>query len=71
MCQMSVVLEKDGATETIMENVARLEAGPEGVLVNALFDEPKLVAAVQVKSIDFMAGTVTLVASDATTGGAA
>jgi len=71
MCQMSVVLEKDGVTESIMANVARLEAGLDGVTVSALFEEPRLVPAVRVGSIDFMAGKVTLVPSDKITGGAA
>jgi len=57
---MSVVFEKDGNSETVLKSVSRLDAGPEGVEVSALFDEPKKVPGACVKKIDFMAGIVTL-----------
>lgn len=60
MCQMSVVLEHEGEREKIMDNVTHLEVTEEGVVVSTLFEEPKLVESAWVKSIDFMAGTVTL-----------
>ncbi len=60
MCQMSVVLEKDGKNELVLKAVARLDAGPDGVEVSTLFEAPKTVSGVRVKSIDFMAGVVTL-----------
>ena len=59
MCQMSVVLEKDGGQEMVMKSVARLEVLADGVRVSALFEEPVVVAA-RVKTIDFMAGLVTM-----------
>lgn len=61
MCQMSVVLEKDGNQEVIMENVTLLEAKDGGIEVSTLFDPPKLVAQATVKKMDFNSGTVTLV----------
>ncbi len=61
MCQMRVILEDDGNQETVMENVTLLETTSEGVKVSALFEEPKTIASVQVKQIDFMGGLVTLV----------
>lgn len=61
MCQMSVVFEKDGVVEPVLKGAARLDAGPGGVEVRALFDEPKLIPGALVKTIDFMAGVVTLV----------
>ena len=64
MCQMSVVLEKDGGREVIMENVTLLEVKAEGVEVSTLFDPPKMVAKALVKKMDFNSGTVTLVATD-------
>ena len=42
MCQMNVLLEHDGEQEKIMDNVARLEVTGEGILISALFEEPKL-----------------------------
>ena len=53
MCQMNVVLEHDGQQEKVMDNVTSLE-------VTGFFEEPKLVEAARVKSIDFLGGTVTL-----------
>ncbi|MEN8258877.1 MAG: CooT family nickel-binding protein [Thermodesulfobacteriota bacterium] len=61
MCQMSVVLEKDGDREVIMENVTLLEAKSEGIEVSTLFDPPKLVPRATVKKMDMNSGTVTLV----------
>ena len=60
MCQMNVVLEHDGEQEKIMENVTHLAVTNEGVLVSALFEEPKLVKSAWVKNIDFLDGKVTL-----------
>jgi len=61
MCQMSVVLEKDGEKQTIMENVTLLEAKDNGVEVSTLFDEPRQVDDCRVERMDFNSGTVTLV----------
>ena len=60
MCQMNVVLEQDGKLEKIMENVTHLAVTAEGILVSALFEEPKLVKSAWVRNIDFLDGTVTL-----------
>ncbi len=60
MCQMRVVMEQDGGQEPVMDGVARLEAGPDGVRVSALFEEPLMVPGARVKNIDFLAGLVTL-----------
>lgn len=62
MCQMRVVLEKEGGQETILENVSLLEVTEEGVSVSALFEAPRLVPQAMVTRIDFMSGTVTLAA---------
>ncbi|MBU0680064.1 MAG: CooT family nickel-binding protein [Proteobacteria bacterium] len=63
MCQMSVVLEKDGSQEVIMESVILLEAKDGGIEVSTLFDPPKLVAGATVKKMDFSSGKVILVPS--------
>lgn len=60
MCQMKVVLEKDGERQTILENVALLEVDGAAVRVSALFEAPLVVESAQVAKIDFMSGTVTL-----------
>ncbi|HSR36426.1 MAG TPA: CooT family nickel-binding protein [Desulfurivibrionaceae bacterium] len=60
MCQMRVVLEKDGAQQTILENVSLLEVEGDAVRVSALFETPQVVESAQVTKIDFMSGTVTL-----------
>ena len=60
MCQMNVVLEHDGRQEKVMDNVTSLEVTGDGIVVSTLFEEPKLVQAARVKSIDFLGGTVTL-----------
>jgi predicted RNA-binding protein len=64
MCQMSVVLEKDGDRQVIMESVILLEAKEGGIEVSTLFDPPKLVPGAMVKKMDFSSGTVTLVPCD-------
>lgn len=69
MCQMSVVYEKNGATETVMENVTFLEAIAGGIRVSTLFEEPRLVAAAYVKKIDVMGGKVILAALGEETNG--
>lgn len=61
MCQLSVVLDKDGEREVIMENVTLLEAKEGGIEVSTLFDPPKMVANALVKRLDMNSGTVTLV----------
>ena len=61
MCQMSVLLERDGQLEKVMENASLLEVTPEGITISTLFEEPKLLKDAQLKKIDFLGGTVTLV----------
>jgi predicted RNA-binding protein len=61
MCQMSVVLEKNGKQEKIMDAVARLEVTAEGVVINALFEKPMLIRGGEIKGIDFLDGVVVLV----------
>ena len=60
MCQMNVVLDRDGEEESIMSNVTLLEVTDDGVLVSTLFEEPTLVKSAWVKNIDFLNGRVTL-----------
>jgi len=60
MCQMSIVVETEGGRETVLENASTLEVTGEGVVVSALFEEPRVIAGARVKRIDFLDGVVTL-----------
>ncbi len=60
MCQMKVMLDKEGQQELVMEDVTKLEVVEDGIRVSTLFEEPKTVSGVAVKTIDFMSGTLTL-----------
>ena len=61
MCQTSVVIDRDGEQEKIMENVTTLEMLADGVRIATLFEEPKEINSVRLEKIDFMSGTVTLI----------
>ncbi len=60
MCQMRVMLDKEGQQELVMEDVTQLEVVEEGIRVSALFEEPKIISDASVKKIDFLSGTLTL-----------
>lgn len=60
MCQMKVMLDKEGQQELIMEDVARLEVVEDGIKVSTLFEEAKVISGVAVKTIDFLSGKLTL-----------
>jgi len=61
MCQTSVVIDRDGEQEKIMENVTSLEMLADGVRIATLFEEPREISSVRLEKIDFMSGTVMLV----------
>lgn len=61
MCQMSIVLKKNGEQEKIMENVNLLEVIPDGIRVSTLFEESKLLPNTAIQRIDFLDGIVTLI----------
>lgn len=60
MCQMSVVLDRDGSEELIMEDVTTLVVESDSMQISTLFEGPKVVEHVVIRSIDFMAGKVFL-----------
>ncbi len=62
MCQLNVVVERAGSRETVLESVTALEVTKDGVVLSTFFEAPVTVAGVQVKSIDFLGGSVVLVA---------
>ncbi len=65
MCQLNAVVERDGIRETVLESVTALEVTEDGVILSTYFEEPMTVAGVSVKSIDFLGGSVLLVADPA------
>jgi predicted RNA-binding protein len=60
MCQMSVVMEKDGSEELVMEDVTNLVVDEDGLTISTLFEGPRTLPQVNIRSIDFMAGKVFL-----------
>ncbi len=60
MCQMSIIVEKNGQEEVVLKNAAQLEVVEEGIKVSALFEEPLIIANVFVNRIDFLDGEVRL-----------
>ncbi|MBT8346387.1 MAG: CooT family nickel-binding protein [Desulfofustis sp.] len=60
MCQISVVVEKDGVEEMVMEDVTNLVVGSDNLEISNLFEGPKSINQVVIRSIDFVAGKVLL-----------
>jgi predicted RNA-binding protein len=60
MCQMKIMQDKDGQQELVMEDVSQLEVVEEGIRISTLFEEPKLIPGVTIKTIDFLAGKTML-----------
>jgi predicted RNA-binding protein len=65
MCQINVVVERQGEQEPVMESVTGLEITPEGVVLSTFFDEPLIVPGVHIKEINFLGGSVILVPDEA------
>jgi len=60
MCQMTIMMDKEGQQELVMEDVAHLEVVEDGIKISTLFEEPKLITGVEIKTIDFLSGKTTL-----------
>jgi predicted RNA-binding protein len=60
MCQLNVVMEREGKQETLMEAVTGLEVTEQGIVLRTYFEEPMTVGNASVKSIDFIGGSVVL-----------
>lgn len=60
MCQTSVVMEKDGGEELLLENVTTLEVTGNGLTITTLFEGAKEFADVAIRRIDFAGGKVFL-----------
>lgn len=59
MCEITVYWEQDGTKEKLMEDVARIEIKPDGVVLHKTFDPPREVRAA-VREIDALEHTIAL-----------
>jgi len=60
MCQISVVIEREGKQEKVMDSVTGLEVTPEGVRLSTFFEEPMVIPDVVISRIDFLGGALVL-----------
>jgi predicted RNA-binding protein len=60
MCQTSVLLEKSGEEELLLENVTSLEVLEGYLKISTLFEGPREFAGVAISRIDFSGGKVFL-----------
>ena len=60
MCQLNVVMEREGKQETLMEGITGLEVTELGIVLRTYFEEPMTVNQASIKSIDFLGGSVVL-----------
>jgi predicted RNA-binding protein len=60
VCQINVVVEREGNREPVMESVTGLEVTEDGVVLSTFFEEPLTVRGVHIASIDFLGGSVVL-----------
>lgn len=60
MCQISVLVEKDGMEELRLDDVTSLSVEGTGVKVSTLFEGATEIQDVAIRLIDFMGGTVFL-----------
>ena len=60
MCQTSVLMEKDGTEELLLENVTTLEVLVKGLKITTLFEGAQELVGVAIRRIDFTGGKVFL-----------
>lgn len=60
MCQTSVLQEKAGGDELLLENVTSLEVVEDGLRITSLFEGTREFPGVAIRRIDFTAGKVFL-----------
>lgn len=60
MCQTSVMMEKVGGDELLLENVTSLEVLENGLKIASLFEGAKELPGAAIRRIDFTAGKVFL-----------
>ncbi len=61
MCQMRIILERNGKEETVLENAAALEVTSQGMVISTLFESPRTLEHVKLKKIDILGGRVVLI----------
>ena len=61
MCQMRIILKQGDHEEVVLENAALLKVTDAGILVNTLFEPPKLIQGAAVSGFDFLENKVTLI----------
>lgn len=60
VCQMRIVFKQGDKERIVLENAALLKVTDEGIMVNAMFEPPKLIKGGVVSAIDFLEGRVTV-----------
>jgi predicted RNA-binding protein len=60
MCQISVVMEREGGEEKLLDNVTGLDVTGDGIVLRSFFDEPREVKNAHIARIDFLGGKVIL-----------
>lgn len=60
MCQTSVLMDKSGQEELLLENVTTLEVLENGLKITSLFEGTKEFVDVSISRIDFAGGKVFL-----------
>lgn len=60
MCQMRVVMEKDGKEELLLENVTRIDIHDKRVAVTTLFEGEREIPDTVIQRLDFLSGKVFL-----------
>lgn len=60
MCQTSVLMEKDGQEELLLENVTSLEVTGNNISISTLFEGATEYQNVAIRRIDFTGGKVFL-----------
>ena len=67
MCQINVVVEREGQQEATMESVTGLDITADGIVLTTFFEEPLVVPDVHIRSIDFLGGSVILAPNKSST----
>ncbi len=60
MCEMRLIVEKEGVEELLGENITKLEVQEGGIKVNSLFEGSTEIKDMVIDYIDFAAGKVVL-----------
>ena len=65
MCQLKAVLEQEnGSQEIVMESVTGVDVTTDGVILSTFFEEPLRLNRVRIQKIDFLSGSILLLADN-------